>query len=131
MNDEAPVNHSHRTSRRPRVRSADVIVVLIVGALAVTAFNFTLTEIVSFLYNPYLGLLLLVMIVEFLWLKSGDRTRIYRLENDRLRNRRAGDEELLKRANQLLEEPLSPGSGGSPEWRRQAEDLRKDIEKRL
>jgi len=87
-----------------RVRSGDVALVVLIGGGLLLVWNFPLSEIFGYLYHPVSGLVALLLIIEFLWLKSGDRTRIYRLEVERLRALRRTDEELLKQCRQVLSE---------------------------
>jgi uncharacterized membrane protein YciS (DUF1049 family) len=65
--------------------------------------NFSFSDIFGLLYHPVAGLLALVMIVEFLWLKSADRTRIYKLEIDRLRRQLRDDDTLLRETRAYLQ----------------------------
>lgn len=121
--------------RRRRVRAGDVIIILALAVLATALVTLGPREAVNLLYNPIAGLILLVMIVEFLWLKSGDRTRVYRLEIERLRTLRRRDEDMLQRARsvlgQALDAPPEDSPLQSPEWRRRATELRKDLEERF
>ncbi len=124
-----------RPSRRQHVRTTDLLILLILGVIIVVAFNVGFEQLFSLLYSPTAGLILLIVIVEFLWLKSGDRTRIYRLENDRLRTKLRQDEELLRQARELLGQATQPSdppaAGTSPDWAQRAEKLKKDIDERV
>jgi hypothetical protein len=92
-----------------RVRSGDVVLVTLLGAALLLIFNFSPSEIFSYLYHPVSGVIALLLIIQFLWLKSTDRTRIYRMEIDRLRRLRRADEDLLKQCRTAV----SAGSADS------------------
>lgn len=121
--------------RRIRVRSGDVIILLIIGVFVIAAINTSPGAVFDFLYSPTAGLILLIMILEFLWLKSGDRTRVYRLEIDRLRAQRRRDEDLLRRARDIIHQsvnnPATEEEGRPGDWRQRAVDVEKDIDHRL
>lgn len=134
MSDSAAPARSRKKTRRPRVRTADLLVLIVVGILGVAVFNLGKDQIFSLLYNPIAGLIVLIMIIEFLWLKSGDRTRLYRLENDRLRTKLRKDEELLKRGRDLLHQAIESAESEQArplEWHQQAISLQKDIDDRV
>lgn len=121
--------------RRPRVRTGDVLIVIAVAGAAALLYNHDVSDIIGFIYNKYVGLVLLLLILEFLWLKSGDRTRVYFLEIEKLRARRRKDEELLKRSKEMIELAIKypkPEEEGRPgAWMQRAKDTVKDIEDRL
>jgi hypothetical protein len=93
------------------VRSGDVALVSVIGGFFLLLANFSLGEIVGYIYHPVAGLIALLLIIQYLWLKSADRTRIYRMEIDRLRGQRRRDEELLRQCRDLIEASAS----GDPE----------------
>ncbi|MCC5875395.1 MAG: hypothetical protein JJU11_04150 [Candidatus Sumerlaeia bacterium] len=135
LSDGTGNRNSKRLSKR--VRTGDIIVVILFLAIILMLIQFNLTELFALIYNPVAGLVLLIIIVEFLWLKSGDRTRIYKLEIDKLRKSRRDDEELLRRTKTILAESLSDSEATTSDdnrpgdWRRRASDLHKDLEDRL
>ena len=124
-----------RGRRGPRVRSGDILLVVVIFALVFIFATFEFTEVIRILYHPVTVLILTVMIVEFLWLKSSDRTRIYRLEGDRLRRLRSVDEQLLRRARDVIKAavdgPDTEEQGRSGDWHQRAVDVTKDIDSRL
>ncbi len=124
-----------KKSRRKRVRSGDLIVLLIAAVVIIIVYNYQVSDIVGVLYNPWVGVVLVIMILEFLILKSGDRTRVYRLELDKLRESRRKDEDLLKKArtiiDQSIEYPESEEEGRPGDWLMRAKDVVKDIGDRL
>lgn len=126
---------SNPPGRRSRVRSGDIVIVILVATAAALLYNYSLSEILGLLYNKYVGLVLLLLILEFIWLKSGDRTRVYYLEIEKLRARRRKDEELLRRSTEVIELAIKypkPEEEGRPgDWLMRARDVLKDIRERL
>lgn len=125
-----------KPSKRPRrVRAGDIIIILVLAAIIGAMVNYSPGAIIDFIYSPVAGVILVVMILEFLWLKSGDRTRVYRIEIDRLRSQRRRDEDLLRRAHEIVDQaieyPESEEKGRPGDWRQKAIDTRKDISDRL
>lgn len=112
------------------MRSGDIALILLGFALIILLSRWHPTEIFAILYHPVTGLVLTIMIVEFLWLKSTDRTRIYRLESDRLRRLRAGDEALLRRAAEVLRERTTQVAESDADWAQRASEVARDIESR-
>ena len=121
--------------RRRRLRTGDIVLVMLLIGVFSLFYNFSLQGIFELLYQPVSGLILLIVILEFLWLKSGDRTRLYRIEIDRLRARRYQDEELLRRARAVIDQavkgPESEEAGRAGDWRQRAVDTVKDLDERL
>lgn len=80
-------------------------------------------------------MIFLALVFQFVLLKSGDRTRVYRLEIDKLRRLRRTDETLLKRAKELLvisaDAPPTEAEGRPGDLRQRTMDLARDIEDRL
>lgn len=125
-----------RTARRARrFRSGDLALLMLIGALVLVFVNYDPLEVLSFLYNPWVGIVIMLLLLEFLWLKSTDRTRIYRLEMDRLRDRARRDERLLRRARDLVsqgvEYPNGEADGRPGDWMQKAKDLRRELDERL
>ena len=126
---EPQLDEEAKSRRGQRVRSGDVLLVVVVAAVALVLVNVDPATLFGLLYHPVAGLILLIMIVEFLWLKSGDRTRVYKLEIDRLRLQRRHDEDLLRRTRQLLNEAAKePRAEDFPQ---KVVELRREIEERL
>jgi len=126
---------SRRRRRGPR--SGDVFLLLIVFILAMLFFAYG-DSIIYKLYSQTAGLILIIMVVEYLILKSTDRTRVYEMENLKLREQRRNDRNILKRARSLLADKLIQEEADSPpeeeslqRWRTRAGDLVDEIENRL
>lgn len=135
MTVESGRGQEQQPARRSRIRSGDIFLVVLFAAIGVVLVNWRPSEIFGFLYHPVVGLVLLVMIVEFLWLKSGDRTRVYRLEIDKLRALRRKDQDLLGKARDVIRDgvqmPEAEENGRPGDWRQRALDTVKDIDERL
>lgn len=124
------------------MRAGDLVLIFVIVALLLLVAGIDFQnpgEIVNFffglLFNPTAGLILLIVIVEFLWLKSYDRTRIYKLEADRLRELRKRDEKLLRRAREVIDQavsnPETEEEGRPGDWLQRAKDTAEDIKERL
>jgi energy-coupling factor transporter transmembrane protein EcfT len=50
-----------------------------------------LLPLISFFFSPYSFLLLFVMLVEYLFLKGIDRSHVFKLENQKLKQKRSRD----------------------------------------
>lgn len=137
--DAAEGRRRRRRPGRPRrqrgPRSGDVFLFLLVFLLIVIFFAFGLEQLVDLFYNKTAGLILIVIVVEFLILKSMDRTRVYQIENARLREQRRADRALLKRAVELLDEATNEAALRSEETRRRlrhrAEVMAEELRERL
>ena len=126
---------SHSRRRRHRIRTGDLILVIIFAVVVLLFLRYEFTEIAALLFHPIAGLIVLIVIVQFLWMKSSDRTRIYKLESDRLRDLRRRDEALLRRTRDIIELsilfPDGEKQGRPGDWRQRAIDLKRDIDDRL
>lgn len=104
--------------RRPRIRSGEIIILIVIGLLILVFFTGNVETILKRLYSPYAGFVALVMLIEYLLLRGGDRTALYRRELEAARARRRDEllatreletqlVEMRTRVAQLLEhEPL-------------------------
>jgi len=124
-------------SRRPRSGDIFFWLVLFGFILAILAFAFdafTSEDFAKLFIHPFSLILALVIVVEYVWLKSTDRTRIYRMENRRLRERRRRDLQTLRRARELLDERaavierLPEPDPGQKRWAGRARSLSAEIE---
>lgn len=113
----------------------DVVLVLLVAGIVWLFLSFDPTEVLAALYNPWVGVVVLLLILEYLWIKSGDRTRIYRRELDRLRDRAKKDERLLRRSREILSQtidgPATEEEGRPGDWLSRARELRQELDERL
>lgn len=121
--------------RRRRWRGGDLAflsVVLVLAGAIILHYGLDLFDI---LYSPTAGFVAIIMIVEYLLIKSSDMTRVFRIENDELRKRRRRDEALLRKARELTGQALLPPEseeGGRPgDWQRRAKDFLDELEERL
>lgn len=121
--------------RRRGARSGDLFLLFVVFLVAVLLVAYDFDRIFSLLYQPVAGIVLVVMVVEYLVLKSMDRTRVYEIENLRLREQRRSDREMMLRARTLLEEKLAqekgtPSDEEAAQWRARASDLAAELPRR-
>lgn len=115
-----------RKKRRPR--SGDLFFVVVLFFLILTFVVWSPGEVIRLLFNETAGLVLIVIVVEFLILKSMDRTRVFQLENIKLREARRGDRALLKRAREALSEvDKASDSESAQAWKENARKLADEI----
>lgn len=110
-----------------RRRWRDASFLLLVVALGALVIYLSPIRIVEALTSRTALLIYIIMVAEYLFIKSTDRTRIYRLENQRLRDRRRDLEQLARDLGRAVDQaaPLV-GDEGAPakEWQEAAEKLR-------
>jgi len=129
LEDETP----KRTRRRRRAPSSgDLFFMLTIFIVVLLVVLVGFRDLTGLLYSRMAGILLLVVVIEYLILKSMDRTRVYQMENQRLRDLRRADRLLLRRARDVIEDRLeeSPNPDTPDEkkrWRTRAEEIVKDI----
>lgn len=132
---QKPRDRNERALRRRRLRTGDIMLLLFLAVVVGAFLYLDQARVVGFLYSPWAVLIGLLLIGQYLLLKSGDRTRIYHMENARLRRRREADGKLLERARLLLKEgidgPLTEEEGRAGDWRTRARDLMKDLDERF
>jgi len=96
--------------------------IIILGVLLLLTNDFDL--FLSILYSPFSFLLLVVIILEYIILKGMDRSRIYKLEIQRLKQKRKKDMEWLQRMDKEIRE-IHNSLGKS----KTAENTKKRLEK--
>lgn len=130
--EEARRRSRSRGKKKRGPRSGDLFLVVIIAALLLVFFIKKPGEILQYFYNQTAGLILIIMVVEYLVLKSMDRTRVFQLENYRLRESRRADRQLLKRSRELIDERAEADADQWDEedekrWRKKANLLSEDI----
>jgi len=105
--------------RRPRRKAFDALIGLVFIVLAGYGIYRYHEEIFEAFYGPTAMIIMIIMVLEFLVLKSFDRTRLYRLENERLVRRRVEDIKAIRKAEAILaqllgESPFVPGASSRP-----------------
>ncbi len=89
-------------------KTSYIVVIIILVLIIVHGVIFLLTRdwetIYRILYNPYSFFLLVVVIIEYILLKGMDRSRIYKLEVDRLKKKRRKDMEFHVRVEKEIRE---------------------------
>jgi hypothetical protein len=124
-------------SKKPGLRSPSPLEWLLGGIVVVCLFLLLTQDfnlILQVFYSRFSFLILVLMIIEFLILKSIDRSKVYRMELERLRELQDAElivkrrlesrlEQLLQKATQLAAEP-----GSSPSLNELREELRQSLE---
>lgn len=134
------VTDAGERTREARVRSApgptarrrwrDASFLLLVLGLGTLVVYLSPIRILEALTSRTALLIYIIMVAEYLFIKSTDRTRIYRLENQRLRDRRRDLEELTRDLGAAIDQaaPLvGNGEGAANEWQAVAEKLRQRL----
>lgn len=121
-------------SRGPR--SGDILFFLVVFLIVVFVVVISIEKIPEYLFNKYAGLIYLIMLVEYVVLKSMDRTRVYERENGRLREKLRIYRRLIQRSEKIL--TTVPNPNAEPEdveekarWKALAQDCAEEIRKTL
>ncbi len=131
-----PSRRRRRRRKRRGARSGDLFLLLILFILGIVFFAYDFERIFQLLYNQTAGLVLVIIVVEYLILKSMDRTRVYEMENVRLREQRRSDRALMQKARNLLEERLEhdekdPSEEEKARWKTRVDDLVDELGSRL
>jgi hypothetical protein len=125
--------------RRPRRRrkapnSGDLFFLVAVFTIILLLVLVGLRDLTGLLYSREAGIVLIVVVIQYLVLKSMDRTRVYQMENQRLRDLRRADRLLLRRARDVIEDRLADSTTPNPDmpedqvrWRTRAEEVVKEI----
>lgn len=90
--------------RRPR--SGDLFFVIVLFGLVLTVFLVSPNQFLGVATHPTTGIVLIALVIQYLVLKSMDRTRVYRMENRKLRERHRDQVRLLRRAKEVIETRL-------------------------
>lgn len=80
---------SRKRGRTPPVRitAVEIVIIFIISLCVLLLVTNNVEAFISILYSPVAFLVLVVALVEYIILKSADRSRIYRIELDHLRRR--------------------------------------------
>ncbi|MEQ8820966.1 MAG: hypothetical protein RLY93_12050 [Sumerlaeia bacterium] len=116
-----------RKRRRSRPSTGTIFFLVIVFVALVLVFGIGFDELLNTLYGRTGGLILIVMVAEYIILKSTDRTRVYRLENSRLRERHRRDIALIDRAIPFLKQ-LGKSDKATRDQKEEIDRLLEDIE---
>ena len=77
--------------QRPRFGSGELIILIIIGVLILIVVTGNFTRIMEAIYGPYTVLIAVIMLVEYLILKGGDRSDLYRRELEVARHKRRAE----------------------------------------
>jgi hypothetical protein len=113
--------------KRPRVGPGEIFVLLIIGLLVLAILTERFRAIFEWLYSPYAGVLVVVMVVEYLLLKGSDRSAIYRRERDAAREVRR-DDMLAMREMETHAVDLRARLGSALDRDQDAAELRRQLE---
>ena len=70
-----------------RISTLEVVIVFLITLCVLMLVTNNVESFFRLLYNPVSFLILVIVLAEYIVLKSADRTRIYRIEVDQLRSR--------------------------------------------
>jgi hypothetical protein len=124
-----------RRIRRRSPNSGDLFFLLAIFSLILIVVLVGINDLTSIIYSRWAGIILLITVIQYLVLKSMDRTRVYQMENQRLRDLRRTDRLMLRRVRDIIEdrlaaEPAPPAEEQADErtrWRARAEEIVRDI----
>lgn len=138
---DAPLRKRRVKSSPLRVKNAWLIAAIVVVFLVGVVWSGRAGHILSFLYKPLSIVLIVVLTIEYILLKGRDRTRIYKIEVEKMQKKRDDDIELMRNLEReliALEKNLDSLAAPSPPEtanaqndlgavRRRIGDLRKTI----
>jgi hypothetical protein len=84
-----------------------IILLLFIFLLVLLLITNSYQTLVDILYSPFSFAIMLIIVLEYIILKGVDRSRIYRLEIERLRSKRAEDIALWRDLEGHLSDALS------------------------
>jgi len=121
----------NKSSKNPS-RSGDIFFFIVVFMIIIIAIQFERDTLLDILFNPYTGLILIIMVAEYLFLKSFDRTKVYERENQRYQAQNRQFRKRLIKAKSLLKETAEQNYEESSEedvkLKTRAGDLAEDID---
>jgi purine-cytosine permease-like protein len=133
-----PDSHTDRPRRPRRIHSSDLWVLLLFVAILFLFLSGTFENVLDVLYSRLAFVLIVVMLVEFLVLKTRDRSRFYRMQLQMTSNRRREDLRLLRETRDTLAEcseclndlrgEIERGENGQEDSLAQLEQIREKIE---
>ncbi len=87
-----------------RISALEVIIICLICLCILLLVTNNVESFISMLYSPVAFLLLVVILVEYIILKSADRSRIYKIEVDKLRGRLIEHIKLFQSIEENLDE---------------------------
>lgn len=93
-----------RTRRRApaSVKNAWLITAIVVVFLVGVVWSAGIAQTIRFLYEPIAIVILVLVLLEYIVLKGRDRSRIYRIELEKMRDKRHQDIEFLREQEAAL-----------------------------
>jgi len=92
---------AQRSTKRVWPRMGEIILLVIAAFCILVLLTQDLGLVTRFFYSPLAIILLIVVFVEYLIIKGGDRSRLYLIELERMRER---EQEHVARTRRALEE---------------------------
>ena len=128
-----------RERRRRTVSAAEILFLVAILLCVLLLFTGSLSTFLSILYSPFLFIILVVIITEYIILKGADRSRIYRIEIDRLRDKRKEDiafsreieTELQRLVSALSELEATDTKQRRIPWKKITEETREKLQELL
>ena len=81
------MSQKSRRTHPVRITAVEIVIICIISLCVLLLVTNSVEAFISMLYSPVAFLVLVVALVEYIILKSADRSRIYRIELDHLRRR--------------------------------------------
>ena len=128
-----------RERRRRTVSGAEILFLVAILLCVLLLFTGSLSTFLSILYSPFSFIILVVIITEYIILKGADRSRIYRIEIDRLRDKRKEDiafsreieTELQRLVSALGELEATDAKQRRIPWKKITEETREKLQELL
>lgn len=128
-----------RERRRHTLSAAEILILIAILLSVLLLFTGSFTTFLSILYSPFSFIIIVVIITEYIILKGADRSRIYRLEIDRLREKRKEDitfsreieTELHRLVSALSELEASDAKQRRVPWKKITEETREKLQELL
>jgi len=98
---EAPDQKERRMVKQAWPRAGEIVLLVIAAFCALVLLTQDFGLVTRFFYSPLAIILLIVVFVEYLIIKGGDRSRLYLIEIERMRER---EQEQVVRMRRALEE---------------------------
>jgi hypothetical protein len=90
-------------SRRLLPRAGEIVLLAVAALAGITLVTQDLDWVTRMLYSPLAFILLIVVFAEYLIIKGGDRSRLYQIEIERMREREQAHVARMRRALEELE----------------------------
>ncbi|MBN1476734.1 hypothetical protein JXA47_08275 [Candidatus Sumerlaeota bacterium] len=133
-----PDPHIDRPHHPRRIHSSDLWVILLFVVILFLFLSGTFESVLDVLYSRLAFVVIVVMLIEFIVLKTRDRSRFYRMQLQMTSNRRREDLRLLRETRDTLAEcsaslddlrcEIERGENGQQDSLARLEQIREKIE---